>query len=222
VPIFVAIVQCGPQKTVAEEEKMPKEMLRQGGRSARIQTEVHRAVEELSAKMDRSALTVPLIAERAGVTPSTIYRRWGDLGQLLADVAVRRLRPIADPEDTGSARSDLEAWVLQYAEEMSSRVGRALLRDVLSTSEEPAYATQCWRYTHAHLTTLAERAGARGERPFDVHAVVDRIVAPIVYHILFNDRGVAPEYCRELVDALAAEEIRPTARRTAARVKVHA
>jgi AcrR family transcriptional regulator len=145
-----------------------------------------------------------MIADRAGVTPSTIYRRWGDLAQLLADVAVRRLRPIADPEDTGDARSDLETWVLQYAEEMSSRVGRALLRDVFATSGEPGYAAQCWRYTHAHLTTLAKRAVARGEQPFDVEAVVDRVVAPIVYHILFNDRAVGPDYCRALVADLVA------------------
>src|SRR3954454_8044811 len=98
-------------------EAMAKEMLRQGGRSARIQAEVHKALGELSAEMDRAAITVPMIAERAGGTPSTIYRRWGDLAQLLADVAVQRLRPVAEPEDTGNARADLETWVLQYAEE---------------------------------------------------------------------------------------------------------
>lgn len=38
----------------------------------------------------REGLTVPAIAERAGVTPSTIYRRWGNLRELLSDVAVQR------------------------------------------------------------------------------------------------------------------------------------
>ena len=73
-----------------------------------------------------------MIAERAGVTPSTVYRRWGDLAQLLADAAAERLRPVSDPDDTGSLAGDLSAFVLQYAEEMSSQVGRALLRDVLA------------------------------------------------------------------------------------------
>jgi hypothetical protein len=36
------------------------------------------------------------------VTPSTVNRRWGDLAQLLADTAAERLRPVADPDDTGS------------------------------------------------------------------------------------------------------------------------
>ena len=56
-----------------------RERVRIGGRSARIQTAVHAAVRELTAEADRGELTVPMIAARAGVTPSTIYRRWGDL-----------------------------------------------------------------------------------------------------------------------------------------------
>ena len=97
---------------------MAKEMIRQGGRSARIQAEVHKTVNQLLKTTDRAVITVPMIAEQAGVTPSTIYRRWGDLSQLLADVAVARLRPIAEPEDTGEMIGDLTAFIVQYAEEM--------------------------------------------------------------------------------------------------------
>ena len=77
---------------------------------------------------------MPQIAAVAGVTPSTIYRRWGDLSALLADVAVERLRPISDPEDTGAMTSDLRVFIEQFMEEMSSPVGQALVRDVFSQS----------------------------------------------------------------------------------------
>ena len=60
---------------------------RPGGRSARVQASVHQAVRDLLATSDRDGITVPAIAERAGVTPSTIYRRWGGLPELMADVA---------------------------------------------------------------------------------------------------------------------------------------
>ena len=53
-----------------------REQVRVGGRSARIQAAVHDAVRALTAEVGREALTVPMIAGRAGVTPSTIYRRW--------------------------------------------------------------------------------------------------------------------------------------------------
>ena len=100
-----------------------KERIRVGGRSARIQSAVHDAVKRLSAETSRDELTVPQIAAEAGVTPSTIYRRWGDLSALLADVAVERLRPISDPEDTGAVTSDLRVFIEQFMEEMSSAGG---------------------------------------------------------------------------------------------------
>jgi AcrR family transcriptional regulator len=177
-----------------------KERVRVGGRSARIQSAVHEAVKRLSAATDRADLTVPQIAAEAGVTPSTIYRRWGDLSALLADIAVERLRPIADPEDTGSVASDLRAFIEQFMEEMSSPVGRTLMRDVFSS--EDAQPCQCAGFTRDHLATIAARAKARGEVPFDSDEVIDHVVAPIIYHILYGDRAPTLEYCHALLERL--------------------
>ncbi|NBB57442.1 TetR family transcriptional regulator [Pantoea vagans] len=177
---------------------MAREMIRQGGRSARIQAEVHDTVNRLLETRDRSAITVPMIAEQAGVTPSTIYRRWGDLAQLLADVAVARMRPIADPEDTGSMIGDLTAFLQQYAEEMSSKVGRELLADVIGRHAEAA-SHKCCGFTYQHLETLNNRAIARDEAGFDVDRLVDVAVAPVMFHILFGDRDVSAEYCSLLI-----------------------
>lgn len=182
-----------------------KERIRSGGRSARIQSAVHQAVKKLSAHTDpdktcRDELTVQQIAAEAGVTPSTIYRRWGDLPSLLADVAVERLRPIADPEDTGAVASDLRLFIEQFMEEMSSEVGRALIRDVFAAGETPA--DQCAHFTHGHLTTIAQRAKARGETAFDVSEVVDHVVAPIIYHILFGTKQPSLDYCHSLLNRL--------------------
>ena len=177
-----------------------KERIRVGGRSARIQSAVHEAVRRLGAATHRDELTVPQIAAVAGVTPSTIYRRWGDLSALLADVAVQRLRPISDPEDTGAMTSDLRVFIEQFMEEMSSPVGRALIRDVFS-SREPT-PVQCGGFTQEHLATIASRAKARGETPFDIDEVIDHVVAPIIYHILYGDRELTLDYCHSLLDRI--------------------
>src|SRR3954463_13060041 len=105
---------------------------RPGGRSARVQAAVHQATIELMALHGRAALTVPLIAARARVTPSTIYRRWGELADLLADLALGRLRADPAPLDTGTVRGDLQAWAEQFMEEMSSPIGMTMMRDVLA------------------------------------------------------------------------------------------
>lgn len=176
-----------------------KERVRVGGRSARIQSAVHEAVRRLSAQTNRDELTVPQIAAEAGVTPSTIYRRWGDLSALLADVAVQRLRPISDPEDTGAMTSDLRVFIEQFMEEMSSPVGRALSRDVFSPLGQ-TYPVQCAGFTYEHLTTIVSRAKARGETAFDIDEVIDHVVAPIIYHILYGNRELTLDYCHSLLD----------------------
>lgn len=147
----------------------------------------------------RGDLTVPAIAARAGVTPSTIYRRWGTLAELLADVAVERLRPIADPTDTGSTRGDLEAWIEQYVDETASDVGKALLRDILANAAGTNNPTQCCNFTRETLETIRDRGVARGEPPLDVDEVLDIVIAPIMYRILFNNTPPTPSQCHDLL-----------------------
>ncbi|PTW57589.1 TetR family transcriptional regulator [Breoghania corrubedonensis] len=163
-----------------------KTQTRPGGRSARVQASVHAAVEKLQHAMPRDAVTIPAIAEEAGVTPSTIYRRWGDLRELFADVAIQRLRPDSPPADTGGARSDLEAWTDQYAEEMASGPGRKMIQDVLISQGEDGKASACCDITRAQLELLAERARGRGEAFPCVDDVLDQVVAPIIYRILYD------------------------------------
>jgi AcrR family transcriptional regulator len=178
-----------------------KERVRVGGRSARIQSAVHEAVRHLAANTNRDELTVPQIAAAAGVTPSTIYRRWGDLAALLADVAVERLRPVSDPEDTGAVASDLRVFIEQFMEEMSSTVGRTLMREVFSPSAL-TYSVQCCGFTREHLATIVARSKARGEAPFDIDEVIDHVVAPIIYHILYGDRELTLDYCHSLLNRI--------------------
>jgi AcrR family transcriptional regulator len=182
---------------------MAREMVRQGGRSARIQEAVHLATQALLTEVCRGEINVPMIAERAGVTPSTIYRRWGDLTQLLADTAAERLRPVADPDDTGSLSGDLRAFVMQYAEEMGSPVGRALIRDVLAETDSDVAAARCCAYTTQHLQTLNNRALKRGEAGFPVDEAIDILIAPICYRILFSNGETSPDYVNALLTRFA-------------------
>ncbi|MEI5100744.1 TetR/AcrR family transcriptional regulator [Streptomyces sp. PmtG] len=181
----------------------PRPMARPGGRSARVQASVHTAVRELEAEQGRAALTVPLVAARAGVTPSTVYRRWGDLQELLSDVAVERLRPEAPPPDHGGLRADLTAWSEHFLEEMSSAPGRAFLRDALLGDPDGGNAGRCSDYSAEQIDLVLARAAERGEGPLPGReAVMDHVVAPLVFRVLFRPDGLTPAYARELAEAV--------------------
>ncbi|WP_406629909.1 TetR/AcrR family transcriptional regulator [Amycolatopsis sp. WGS_07] len=181
-----------------------KRMVRPGGRSARVQESVHAAVRDLVAEAGRDALTVPQVAARAGVTPSTIYRRWGDLQELLSDVAVERLRPEAPPEDHGSLAADLTTWTELFLDEMSSPAGRAYIRDALLGDPDGSNAGQCSAYAADQVEVVLARAVARGEAAPEPEAVMDRVVAPIMYRILFRPDGLDAAYARRLVAEVLA------------------
>ncbi len=163
---------------------------------------MHTAVRELLEERGREALTVPLVAQRAGVTPSTIYRRWGNLQELLSDVAVERLRPDTAPEDHGDLRSDLTAWAEQFLDDMTSVSGRAYIRDALLGDPDGDNAGQCSAYAAEQINVILARAADREEQGPDVETVMDRIVAPMMYRILFRPAGLDTAYARRLVTEL--------------------
>ena len=173
-----------------------KEGIRTGGRSARVQESVHAAVHALLHEQDRESLTVPLIAARAGVTPSTIYRRWGELAALLADVSLARLRPDTAPLDTGSLHGDLLAWAEQYLDEMNSEPGRNMMRDFISSG----CSSQCASVLRGQLQTIIDRARARGEQSPGADHLLNLIVAPVVYRILFAEAPPSVNQMQQLVE----------------------
>ncbi|MFN9474697.1 TetR/AcrR family transcriptional regulator [Acidovorax sp.] len=194
--------------------------LRPGGRSARVQAAVHRATNELAEEIGRAQLTVPLIAARAGVTPSTVYRRWGDLAELLADVALDRFRAETEPVDSGSVEGDLQAWAEQFFEEMGSEVGQTMLRDVLAGRIQGSMAvpSQCAAYTASQIEIIITRGLARGEAVPTVEAIMDGVVAPIIYRTLFGPARASHALVRGLVAGCMAGAGRPGAQRSDAAV----
>jgi len=179
---------------------------RPGGRSARVQAAVHQAVQELDAEIDRASLTVPMIAERAGVTPSTIYRRWGSLPDLLSDVALGSLRAEAAPLDTGTVPGDLHAWAEQYLDEMTSAVGLTMLQDILASNRTDA-PCQCAVIVASQIQQIVTRGSARGQAVPSVDAVMDAVVAPIIYRTLFGPTIPTRELVRALVDRCTGADL---------------
>jgi AcrR family transcriptional regulator len=187
-----------------------KEGIRTGGRSARVQESIHGAVHELLREHDRSALSVPMIAARASVTPTTIYRRWGDLTTLLADAAVQRLRP-DEPVDCGTLRDDLRTWTEVYLEELDSAPGREMMRDVVASSAATC-SGKCARITRDQLQIMIDRAQARGEPAPDADLLIDVVVAPMIYRILYDESAPSLERVHQWVDcclSLAAHKPDP-------------
>lgn len=174
---------------------------RPGGRSAQVQALVRTALEELVAEQGRERVTVPAVAERAGVSASSIYRRWGDLQGLLAETATHRLDPNRPLPDTGTLRADLEAWARELIEHLSRPCNTSLLKAAAALANGNS-DTDCLRNRRREALTLVEQAHARGELAPEPQQVIDHLIAPIVFRLVFGGDGVQPELAGRLVDEL--------------------
>ncbi|WP_216899764.1 TetR/AcrR family transcriptional regulator [Nocardia alni] len=175
---------------------------RPGGRSARVRDAVHRATTDLVAKCGPANVTVPAIAARAGVTASTIYRRWGGLPELLADIDARRSE--AAPECVDDLREDLAAHAAWTLEDLSRPGGIAFFRAEVAADidERRAVMRECLRRVSDRFEPMLAAARDRGEPAPSLDAVLDRIVAPLYFRVVFSIPGTDEQYARGLADAL--------------------
>ncbi|KDN16563.1 TetR/AcrR family transcriptional regulator [Amycolatopsis rifamycinica] len=175
-------------------------MTRPGGRSARVRDAVHDAVVELLAAGEIDA-AIPKIAERAGVNPTSIYRRWGSREALLLDAAVTRLRSTSPIPDTGSLRGDLLGWAEGVEHAMRDRHGQILLRALVATMGPAEQPVEYLRARGEDLQAALDRAEGRGEPVPTVDEVLDFVLAPLYLRVLFR-RPIGPGTAAGLVDRL--------------------
>lgn len=190
---------------------------RTGGRSAVVLSQVRTAVEDLVRERGAERVTIPLIAERAGVNPTSIYRRWGDLPTMLNDIATYRLDPARPLPDTGELRADLIAWAGEIVEHYAKPVNAALLRGGAASAGETE--SDCLRNRRAEAQTLASRwtgSGAAGSSAtgsgatgsFAADDLIDLVIAPIIYRVIFLPWTLTPDLAQRSVDRLLGADTR--------------
>ncbi len=176
---------------------------RPGGRSAKVQDAVYTAVGQVMGEGKADRITIPLLAGRAGVNPTSIYRRWGDLDTLLEEVAVAALTRDGDePPDTGSLREDLSAWARIVVDDITQPRRTRYLRAMTSARDE-VLTCPCWEQRRGQAKVMLDRARARGERAPSEQQVLDHVIAPMYHHVVFG-LPVDRDYADQLVhDVLA-------------------
>jgi AcrR family transcriptional regulator len=179
---------------------------RPGGRSALVRVKVHQAVLDLLAERGTAELSIPVVAQRAGVNPTSIYRRWRTREGLLADVAMSRLERDLPLPDTGSLRGDLIAWAASAAADLARPEGRlfllALITSIPSTPEAQAERDQHLQRRIRAIQQVTDRAAGRAESPPDPGTIADTVLGPLYRRALWGTLPADPAYANSLVDRL--------------------
>ncbi|MEU9124954.1 TetR/AcrR family transcriptional regulator [Streptomyces sp. NPDC048506] len=171
-----------------------------------VRSAVHQAVIDLVSDPEGADLTIPAIAQRAGVNHTSIYRRWGSREALLADVVTTRLERDWPLKDTGTLRGDLTAWAEAGVASIHTPEGRLLVRAVALSMPGSAHAQEerahhFQRRVHA-IERIRDRAAARGENPPPLERILDLLIAPLYLRAIFGIDPPATGYPELLVDRL--------------------
>ncbi|MGW6945013.1 TetR/AcrR family transcriptional regulator [Streptomyces xanthophaeus] len=182
---------------------------RTGGRSARVRAQVLEAVSALLLEAGYDGLTVDAVAERAGVHRTTVYRRWGDVGRLLADVLDAASDDTWSPPDTGSLENDLTALNQEVYEALAGggpNVTTALIAAGFRSAEAAAALSRFWEDRYARCAVVVTRAADRGELPgpADSRALLVAATAPLYHELLLLRTAPDPTLPRRAAAASAA------------------
>lgn len=160
---------------------------------------IYGAVGELAGE-GADKITFPVIAERAGVNPTTLYRRWDSVNALLEEVAVAALtRDGESVPDTGSITDDLGEWADVIARDITRPERVRYLRAMVSARVEIVSVCALTETRRSQATEMVRRAGERGEPTPTVAQILDHVIAPLYYRVVFA-LPVDDDHARRLVD----------------------
>jgi AcrR family transcriptional regulator len=122
----------------------------------------------LLAEAGYARLTMEKVAERAGVSKDSLYRRWPNKVALVAEALQHRARAVPEVPDTGSLPGDVRAFLraLLASRQEASRALAAVSGEITTNAE----LRQAWHKGLAGMLTgcmrvIVTRAAGRGELP---------------------------------------------------------
>ena len=175
-------------------------------RDPAVDEAVLRATIALLAEEGYAALSIEAVANAAGVSRNTIYRRWPDKPAMVLDAIACKADEGDDRfEDSGDLRADLTAMLThvgEVSEGVDGRIFRSLLAE-LGTDPELAEAVraQLVEPRRREMQARVQRAVDRGELPADADVDLLASVGPAVmfHRLVFLGEPFSPELPRRIV-----------------------
>lgn len=140
---------------------------RPGGRTQRHTEAIYETTLSLLTEKGYGAIVFNDIAEAAGVSRSTLYRRWSSRAELVLDaIGVSLVERIIAP-DMGSLVEDMRATLRQVGDYIATPLGAAVLVASIEIEATKAVRSTRSRSRLADFDPMFDRAVARGEIPAD-------------------------------------------------------
>ncbi len=181
---------------------------RPGGRTANVKAKAFEAARALAVERGIANVTMPEIAKRTGIAPTSLYRRWGDVSSLLMDMAVERLSETFPLPDEGKLEADLTIWARRIAAGLNADTEVNFFHVLLATTTMSSRARHMALAPRLEqLNAILARAGMRGEATPEADGVIDYLIAPLYMRSVLGmplDEKYADRLVRTLLKTMTA------------------
>ena len=179
-------------------------------RSQRAQNSILDAAVDLLLTRDLPTVSMDAVATRAGVSKATIYRWWPTKETLALDALYREWSADGEaPPDTGSLRSDLEALLVPWVEEIRDRPYDVVIATLFAKARSDAefaeqYIERLAKPRRSRARAVFTRACDRGEirQGIDMDLAIDLLYGPLYLRLLQGHAPIAPEFARQIVNGV--------------------
>jgi len=183
---------------------------RPGGRTARVRESVLHAAGDALADKGIGGIDLAEVARRAGVGKTTVYRRWGTVHGLVADMLAEMAESSQPRAATGTLDGDLAALAAlilkTLTDERQGPLFRALIAAAASDAEAAAALHRFYRLRIEEWSPCVTDALARDEVPVgtDPAEVVRALSAPLYYRFLVSGDPLDADTAKRAAAAAAA------------------
>jgi len=196
--------------TMQDTPDQSSEPVEQGPRGRRRRQQTHDAILEAAREVLRvhgyARFAMEQVAALAGVSKTSIYRRWPSKGALLIELYMEGLPDTAIVEDAASLKSELRRYLVSTVERVQDREWRTILSSLVAEAQyDQATATllrdKVVLPRRESGLRLLRKAQERGEIAADVDhdIVLDLLFGPVWYRLLFEHAELDADFAKRLL-----------------------
>ncbi|WFB08586.1 TetR/AcrR family transcriptional regulator [Streptomyces sp. LX-29] len=184
--------------------------VRPGGRTARVRAAVLQAAGDALAEHGFAQLDLADVARRAEVGKTTVYRRWGTVAGLVADLLADMAEQSLPRTETGSLLGDLKANASLVQRTLTDPRQGALFKAIIAAATTDARTAEAlhrfYEIRVAEWAPCVRAAVDRGELPegTDAHEVIRAVSAPLYYRLLASGGPLDEAVADRAAEAAAA------------------
>ena len=180
-------------------------------RDPEVDSAILNAVGEMLTERGFGGLAMEQVAERAGVSKASVYRRFANRSELLEAACAEFAPALPETPDTGSTNEDLVELLVLMAEAMSEPSAGGPLPAILAAAGSHPEARDALRRFSDNrrkpMTEVIDRGRARGDvdPALDGELVADLLAGAVLFRSLVRGEEISEKRLRRYVEMLDLE-----------------